>query len=400
MATHGLNTAKLTANLDRLFTGWVDQGTQPSVQALVIRHGEVAYDKAFGWANREAKRAIKPDDIFRIFSMSKVFTSVCMLMLMEEGRVKLHDPVSKFVPAFSGMKVAEYDAAGHIRLVPPKREITVRDLFTMASGVPYPGGDTASEKAMERVFEAYDAAARRGERLSAEQFLQELVKVPLTAHPGEHWWYGFSIDILGALVEVIADKRLGDFMQERIFTPLGLVDTGFYVPEEKRSRFVTMYDVGEDGGLTPVKQPPEEESYYQADALHSGGGGLVSTAADVAKFAQMLLGFGKLGDTRLLSRKSVELMRMNQLTEQQLKDYDWDTQRGYGYGLGVRTMMHPEIAGYGSVGEFAWDGAAGTWFCVDPQEDMVCIFLAQTMPGRHYQFVPYFAQVVYGAIED
>lgn len=397
---HGFDEGKLTRNLDRLLSGWTDSGAQPCAQALVLRHGATAYHKAFGWANMEEKKPLQTDSIFRIYSMSKVFTAVAMLMLLEEGRARMHDPISCYLPAYRNPKVVSYDAAGHVSQVDAKREIVIRDLFTMASGLPYPGEDTPSERAALRVMQRCVRDAKAGKAWDTVRAMQELASVPLAFHPGEHWWYGFSIDVLGALVCVLSGQTLGEFMQARIFTPLGLTDTGFTVPEGKQHRLVTMYDVAADGALRPIPPEKDETHYYAPEPFESGGGGLVSTARDVSRLAQMLVGFGWFEGKRLLSRKSVELMRMNHLTPQQMQDYTWDTQRGYGYGLGVRTMMDPAKAGYGSVGEFAWDGMAGTWFCVDPAEDMTAVLLLQTKPGRHAEYVPLFAQTVYGAIAD
>ena len=401
MAKHGFDEAKLHRNLDRLLGGWVERGELPCVQALVVRHGETAYSKAFGWADLEAKRPLAEDAIFRIFSMTKVFTSVAAMMLHEEGRFKMHDPLSRYIPAFGHTKVAICGAAGRVTYEVPRREIIVRDLFTMASGMPYPGIDTPSEREMHAIFEQMAVDREAGKPWNGLRFAQACAeRVPLNFHPGEHWWYGLSLDLLGVLVEVLSGQTLGAFMRERIFAPLGMHDTGFCVPPEKRDRFVRMYKSDDKGGYVPDTDNFYERDFYGENAMESGGGGLTSTLRDVGIFAQMLLGEGAWAGKRLLSRKSVALMRTNHLSEQQLKDYVWDTQRGYGYGLGVRVMMHPEIAGYGSVGEFAWDGLAGTWFAVDPAEQMIAVFLMQINPGGHYERVPYFAQTIYGAMED
>ncbi len=399
MAKHGFDEQKLHRNLDRLLGDWVQGGKLPCVQALVYRKGETAYQKGFGFSNLEKKQPLPDDAIFRIYSMTKVFCSAALMMLHEEGCFKMHDPLSKFVPEFKDTKVAEYDAANQLQMVTPHREIVIRDLFTMASGIPYPGEGTPSERGIAEVMQRAEADERAGKPWDARHFAREVAKVPLTFHPGEHWWYGMSIDMLGVLVEIISGQKLGQFMRERIFEPLGLHDTGFFVTDEKAHRLVSMYEFDAKGAFAPAN--PRMDAHYHAEpSMESGGGGLLSTAHDVSRFARMLLGEGELEGVRILSRKSVELMRTNHLTEQQLKDYNWDTQRGYGYGLAVRVMMHPEIAGYGTVGEFAWDGLAGTWFAVDPAEEMVAVFLVQTNPGRHYEFVPYFAQTVYGAIAD
>ncbi|MDR0284749.1 MAG: beta-lactamase family protein [Propionibacteriaceae bacterium] len=394
---HGFDERKLAHNLDRLLGEWVESGRLPGVQALVARRGDIAYRARFGVANLERREPLRDDSIFRIYSMTKVFTAVAACQLLEEGRFAMYDPLSRYIPEFASTRVAGRSAAGGITLVPPRREIIVHDLFTMGTGFPYPGELTPSERGMAALFRRAEAAGKRGAGWSAVDIARAIAKVPASFHPGEHWLYGMSIDLLGALVEVISGQRLGDFMSERIFTPLGLADTGFYLPADKADRLVTLYEVDDRDRFTPARF---DVAYPAPPAAESGGGGLLSTLDDVARFATLLLGEGRSGATRLLSRKTVELMRTNHLTDQQLADYTWDTQRGYGYGLGVRVMRHPEVAGYGSVGEFAWDGMAGTWFAVDPAEEMIAVFLVQTNPGRHYQFVPRFAQTVYGAIND
>ena len=396
---HGFEEQKLHRNLDRLLGGWVQSGALPCVQASVYRKGETAYSRGFGWANMEEKSPLREDSIFRIYSMTKVFTSVAALMLYEEGRFQMHDPLSKFIPEFAQSKVAEADASGKVQLVAPRREIIVRDLFTMASGIPYQGENTLSEHAMSTLQKHGLRDEKAGKPWSALRFAQETaVKVPLTFHPGEHWWYGMSIDVLGALIEVISGQTLGDFMRERICEPLDLRDTGFRLPPEKVGRVVTMYAVDAKGGFAPANIDRTRPMEYIA--FDAGGGGLLSTLRDVGRFARMLLGQGALEGKRLLSRKSVELMRTNHLSEQQYRDFAWGNQRGYGYGLGVRVLMRPELAGHGSAGEFAWEGLAGTWFTVDPAEQMAAVFLVQTHPGRHFDFVPLFAQAVYGAMDD
>lgn len=400
MASHGMDTSKLKRNLDALLSGRVADGLLPCVRAVVFRRGEQVYSGTFGHLNREQNIPLPEDAIFRIYSMSKVFTSVSALILLEEGRYKMHDPLSKYFPAFASSKVVDLASNGGISYTTPRRPIIIRDLFTMATGIPYGGGETVSEKAVTALWGRQSRDEKRGIFWDTERFMAELAKVPLAFHPGEHWWYGLSIDLLGALVERLSGQRLGDFMKQRIFDPLGLADTDFCVPAEKLSRFVTMYE-GKPGAYKPVLPGHDNyDSYLSRPIIESGGGGLVSTAKDVGRFIQMLQNMGTLDGARILSRRTVELMRTNHLSDQQLIDYNWDTQRGYGYGLGVRTMMRPEIAGYGNVGEFAWDGMAGTWFMADPAEQLSAVFLVQINPGNHYDHVPNFAQTVYGAIDD
>lgn len=400
MSNHGVDTIKLKNNLDALLSGRVKDGLLPCVRAVVFRRGEQVYSGTFGQLNKESETPLPEDAIFRIYSMSKVFTSVSAMTLFEEGRFKMHDPLSKYFPAFAKSKVVELSSNGGVNYVPPRRPIIIRDLFTMATGVPYGGGDTVSEKAVMDLWKRQFRDEKRGMHWDSERYMAELAKVPLNFHPGEHWWYGLSIDLLGCLVEKLSGMRLGEYMKARIFDPLGLTDTDFVVPEEKLSRFVTMYN-GQPGTYKPVLPGDGDyDSYLSRPSVDSGGGGLVSTARDVGLFIQMLANLGELSGVRILSRRSVELMRTNHLSERQLVDYNWDTQRGYGYGLGVRTMMRPELAGYGNVGEFAWDGMAGTWFMADPAEALSAVFLVQINPGNHYDHVPYFAQAVYGALAD
>lgn len=384
-------------NIDRLLKGWVERGELPCVQAMVTRHGELAYSAAYGASNMESGTPLRDDAIFRIYSMSKVFTSVSMMILHEQGLYKMHDPVAKFIPEYGKVRVGTLTPQGDIVLVEPKRPLEIRDLFTMTSGIPYPGGNTISGAALKELYAQMEADEKAGKPWDTQRVVREYARAPLCFHPGEHWRYGFSIDVLGALVEVMSGMKLGEFMKKHIFEPLGLKDTGFYVDPAKAERLVTMYEVDDADKFTPI---PNYAECFVPPVFEGGGGGLYSTAADVTRFARMLLGGGAVDGVRVLSRKSVELMSTNHLNEAQLQDYNWETQRGYGYGLAVRVMMHPELAGYGSVGEFAWDGMAGTWFSVDPREDMVSVFMVQTNPGRHYRFVPLYAQAVYGAIVD
>ena len=396
MSGTGMCPERLGA-VDRLLSGWVERGELPCVQALVMRHGEEAFSASYGMADMEKGAPLRDNSIFRIFSMSKVFTSACMMQLHERGLYKMHDPLSKFIPEYKDVKVGTLTPLGDIEMVAPKRPIEIRDLFTMTSGIPYPGGNTVSDLVLRELDAQREADEKAGRSWDTQRIVREFARAPLCFHPGEHWRYGFSIDVLGALVEVLSGMKLGEYMQRNIFEPLELEDTGFWVSGEKAQRLVTMYEVDEAGRFTPVDDFAEQT---QAPAFESGGGGLLSTARDVATFARMLLGNGELNGRRLLSRKSVELMRTNHLTPEQLVDYNWETQRGYGYGLAVRVMMNPEKAGYGSVGEYAWDGMAGTWFSIDPSEDMVSVLMVQTNPGRHYRFVPLYAQAVYGSIAD
>ena len=217
--------------------------------------------------------------------------------------------------------------------------------------------------------------------------------MPLAFEPGERWMYGFSIDVLGAVIEVVSGKTLGEYLKQNVFDPLGMKDTGFFVPAEKQDRVATLYHIRE--GMKPdARQYP-----MLKPAFESGGGGLFSTVKDYSRFAQMLLHGGSLDGVRLLGRKTIDLISTDHLTPQQQATHSWDTQRGYGYGLGVRVMTNPEVADInGSVGEWGWDGAFGNWFCVDPKESLTCVYLTTNLPGDHYRFIPKLMASMYASL--
>jgi CubicO group peptidase (beta-lactamase class C family) len=386
-------SGKRLENIDNYLKRIVDEEEVAGVGALILRHGEEAYRKSFGFRDREQRVPMTDDTIYRIYSMSKTFTIVTAMTLYEKGLFKIHDPIGEFIPAFKNAKVAVHDERGQMRIVDARSPITFEHLFTMTSGIPYPGSDSYSARA------AAEEHARFPGELTMKKAVEIMVGIPLCFHPGEYWMYGFSHDILGALIEVLSGKTLGAYMKEVILDPLGLTDTAFFVPQEKRSRLAKAYDRTEGGlkektDLDPVALSPP--------AFESGGGGLCSTLRDVGRYGLMLLGEGKLGEERVLSRKTVELIRRNHMVPaQQLKQFGFPALAGYGYGLGVRTMTDTALAGLnGSPGEWAWDGMLGTWYCVDPAEDLVAVFLIQRSPGGNENLPKRFAQTVYGAIDD
>jgi CubicO group peptidase (beta-lactamase class C family) len=386
-------SGKRLGNVDDYLKRIVDRGEVAGVGALVFRHGEEAYYKSFGFRDGEQKVPMTNDTIHRIYSMSKTFTIVTAMTLYEKGLFKLHDPIEEFIPAFKDPKVAVHDERGQLQIVSARGPVTFEHLFTMTSGIPYPGPGSYSARAA-----AEEHARIKGE-LTTGKGAKIMAGIPLCFHPGEYWMYSFSHDILGALIEVLSGKSLGTYMKEAVLEPLALDDTAFFVPQEKRSRLAKAYDWTEGGlkektDLDPVALSPP--------AFESGGGGLCSTLKDVGRYGLMLLGNGKLGKERVLSRKTVDLIRRNHLVPaQQLKQFGFSSQAGYGYGLGVRTMMDTAAAGLnGSPGEWAWDGMLGTWYCVDPAEDLVAVFLIQRSPGGNDNLPKRFAQTVYGAIDD
>jgi CubicO group peptidase (beta-lactamase class C family) len=386
-------SGKRLGNIDEYLNRIIDQGEVAGAAAMIIRHGEEAYRKSFGFQDLERRIPLNNETIYRIYSMSKTFTIVTAMTLYEKGLFKLYDPIGEFIPAFKNSKVAVHDERGQLRIENARSPVTFEHLFTMTSGIPYPGTDSYSSRALA------EAHARLEGELTTREGAELAAGVPLCFHPGEYWMYGFSHDILGALIETLAGKSLGAYMSETVLEPLGLKDTAFFVPPEKCSRLAKAYEwiaggLKEKTDLGPVPESPP--------AFESGGGGLFSTSRDVGRYGLMLLGNGKLDGERVLSRKTLELIRRNHLVPAQgLGRFGFSSIAGYGYGLGVRTMTDTALAGLNSSpGEWAWDGMLGTWYAVDPAEDMVAVFLIQRYPGGNENLSKRFAQTVYGAIDD
>jgi CubicO group peptidase (beta-lactamase class C family) len=337
------------------------------------------------------------DTIYRIYSMTKTFTIAAAMTLYEKGFFKLPDPIAEFLPAFKNMKVAEHDERGVVNLVPAKNPITIEHLFTMTSGIPYPGPESYSSRVISEIRERLP----RDNSVTTAQMADAVAAAPLCFHPGERWLYGFSHDILGRLIEVISGKRLGEYLAEMIIEPLGLTDTAFYVPPHKQARLAKAYNLTESGLMEIHGLDTDPGDYTESPAFESGGGGLASTLDDVGRYGRVLLNFGKLDGYRLLSRKTIELIREDHTNPAHIKAYGFAAQQGYGYGLGVRTMTDIAAAGLnGSYGEWGWDGMLGTYYCVDPEEDLVAVFMVQRVPGSGDDLSRRFVQTVYGAIDD
>ena len=371
---------------------FVSSGQIAGCSVRIMRKDEVCFEECFGYADIGKKARMTDDTIFAIASMSKVITVAGIMQLYEQGKFKLWDPVSEYLPGFRKPKIAKENPDGSYEITDAKGEITMRQLFTMTSGVPYGWGDTAAGRIRIEKEKEY---MEKGLPMPGNVEYCNLVgQLPLAFEPGEKWMYGFSIDVLGAVIEVLTGKTLGEYLKEHIFDPLDMRDTGFYVPGEKQDRVATLYHIQEN--LRPeAREFPDRKPEFE-----SGGGGLFSTVRDYSRFAQMLLHGGTLNGVRILGRKTVDLIATNHLTPEQQKGDSWDTQRGYGYGLGVRVMMNPETAGInGSAGEWGWDGAFGNWFCVDPKENLTCVYLTTNLPGEHYRFIPKLMASMYASIE-
>ena len=371
--------------------------------SLVARNGQVAYFKAVGMADREAKKPMRTDSIFRICSMSKPITSVAVMMLYEEGRFTLNEPVSDFIPEFKDVKVLE-PPYPQDKTSPPgatvaaKRPITIRHLLTHTSGLTYHWND--------RVGRAYVEAGIGAGLLQQEGTIGDGVKklagMPLLFQPGDAWEYSLADDVLGYLVEVVSGMPLDEVFRQRIFQPLGMKDTAFFLPDEKVPRLATAYTYYADKGLQPIleKQAVKEGQFsYSADypyrgprTYFSGGGGLCSTAEDYYRFCQMMLNGGELNGVRLLSRKSVELMSENH-TQGKLQEM--------GYGLGFGVTSEPKfLTELGSVGSYYWGGFYYTSFVIDPKERLIAIFMGQLHPTGGLNLDEKAIRLAYQAIKD
>lgn len=390
---------KRLKNAEAYLKRLVDDGKVAGSGGMIIRRDEEAFCYSAGFQDLENKIPMKNDSIYRIFSMTKTFTVVAAMTLYEKGLFRLRQPLADFIPAFADVQVAQSDERGIVTLVPAKQPITIEHLFTMTSGFPYPGDTSFSSRQMMELNALAIKADAEGKPWPTLKRVEETAKIPLCFHPGERWLYGFSHDILGALIEVLSGKTLGAYLKETIFDPLGLKDTAFYIPPEKQNRSAKAYAPG-PSGLVPalIERDPAGSV---PPAFESGGGGLCSTMADCARYAQMLLHGGKLDDERIISRKTLDLMRVNHVDVPKMEPSFFDHMIGYGYGLGVRTLMDPAYAGLnGSAGEWAWDGALGTYYLVDQAEDLVALFFIQSQAHGNSTMQRGFVQTVYGAIDD
>jgi CubicO group peptidase (beta-lactamase class C family) len=375
----------------------VDDKRIAGAVTLVVRHGKVAWFKAQGMSDREAAKAMPADAMFRICSMTKPITSVAVMMLYEEGKFLLDDPVSKYLPEFKNPKVVVKPVSGATYTIPATKEITIRDLLRHTSGITYQWNDDLGP-----TYEKADVASGllQFDGTIADN-VKHLAALPLLFNPGDRFEYSLGLDVLGRLVEVVSGKPLDEFFRARIFEPVGMKDTYFFPPDNKLNRLATAYTYYPDKGLNRFPDTPIREGsfVYSADypsrgpkKLFSGGAGLVSTAMDYARFCQMMLDDGKVGNTRLLSRKSVELMTHDQLGK-------IATDMGFGLGFGVDGVKAP-LTELGSVGSYNWGGFFYTGFSIDPKEQMIVIFMAQLHPTGDLTLDRQVHELAYQAIND
>lgn len=378
----------------------VASGRLAGVTTLVARRGQVAWLHSTGMADRERAVPMTPETIVRIYSMTKPLTSLAILMLYEEGRFQLDDPITRFLPGFANMRVAVGGGRGKIDTVPAERDITFRDLLTHTSGLTY---GFMQATLVDALYREQGVDFQTAET-SLEDVVARAAALPLIAQPGREWNYSIATDVLGHLVAIIAGQPFEDFLRSRVLQPLKLVDTDFHVPEAKHPRLAANYARGPGDSLLLIDDPATSR-YLRPRTVCSGGGGLVSTAADYWRFCRFMLNKGELEGVRLLGRKTVELMTANHLRGDMaaMGQPRWSesTAEGIGFGLGFSVTLDPARAQIlGTPGEYAWGGAASTAFWIDPAEEMAVILLTQLMPSSAYPIRRELRVLTYQAIID
>lgn len=388
--------SKKFEHVNKLLQSYVENGEVAGLGVCVIKSNKEVYRGNFGFSNKEKEIPIENNTIYRLFSMTKPITSVAMMILYERGLFDLNDPISKYISAYKNQRVVT-----QYGIIPVEKEATIKNLFNMTIGIPYPELNLVSGLEVNKICSRMYSDVEKGNLWSTQKFAEALANIPMAFQPGEHWLYGLGSDIIGALIEVISQKKFSDFLKEEIFEPLDMVDTDFYVSKDKRERLAQVYEFNKENDLSPfLKKHLGFSTFSTPPLFESGGSGLVSTIDDYAKFTSMLLNDGTFNCQKILSRKSVELMTSNHLNETQFKTYNWDSLKGYGYGMLMRVMLNPAQAGcLGSVGEFGWHGWTGNWFCVDPKEKLIIIFMIQRAPGNSNSLISKLKATIYSSLE-
>ncbi len=409
----GMSASALARVEAHLKERYIEAGRFPGTQLLVYRRGKLVHSTTRGYADLERKVPVKHDTIYRIYSMTKPITSVAFMMLFEEGRVALDEPVAKYIPEWKDLGVFVAGTAPSFLARPPSRPMLIIDLLRHTSGLTYGFQQRSNVDAAYR-------AAKIGEVEKSgtlQSMIEGLAKIPLEFSPGEAWNYSVSTDVIGYLIEKIGGKPFEQFLKERIFDPLGMNDTDFYVPAAKAHRLAACYSADPQGGMTfhagqrreglTLQDDPATSSFLTPPSLMSGGGGLCSTVSDYLTFCRALLNGGELGGVRLLSPKTLALMTANHLPNgldlpaMSRSLFSEATYNGIGFGLGFSvTLDPPKTLIPGSRGEYSWGGAATTSFWIDPAEELITIFMTQVLPSSAYPVRRELRTMVYAAITE
>ena len=389
----GLSTQRLE-RIDKVMEGHVKANRMAGGVGLIARRGKIAYFNSWGQMDKQNSKPMGKDSIFRMYSMTKAVTGVAAMILLEEGHFSINDPVSKFLPEFGGLEVSvdKKDPKTGKRTyytVPTKRDITIQDLMRHTAGLSYAGPRDADG---ELFYRKLDVSGSK----TIEEMIKRIAKAPLLHQPGTTYQYGYGTDVLARVVEAVSGVPVNKFFSVRIFKPLGMIDTDFYVPESKRDRLAVLYAPNKDKTLKR-STAAAQDTYGKPTTLFQGGTGLLSTTMDYARFYQMLANWGELGGVRILSRKSVELMSADHLSYIE----NPTGTPGWGYGLTFAINRGPGKTGrLGSKGEYRWGGAAGTRFWIDPAEEMFGVFMVQILPHSGLRYGEEFKRLAYQAIAD
>ncbi|MBL7872883.1 MAG: beta-lactamase family protein [Cyclobacteriaceae bacterium] len=388
-------SSKRLEHIDEIFSGFVKDNKLAGSVILVARKGKVGYFKSFGFRDMDTKSAMKNDAIFRIASQSKAIISVGVMILQEEGNLLIQEPVSKYLPEFKEIKVAQAKTEGGYEVVKAKRQITLRDLLTHTSGISYGYGLASQEWSKAGIQGWY--FADRDEPIG--ETIKRMAALPIDAQPGTEWVYGYSTDILGAVIEKASGMPLDQFLKARIFDPLGMNDTHFYLPKNKVERLATVYSPKEGKPLeaAPTAGTMDSQGVYVNGPRKSfsGGAGLLSTATDYYLFLQMMANKGELNGNRILAPNTVDLMTINHLND------DIKYNPGQGFGLGFSVVLDKGKRGLsGSVGEYGWGGAYGSTYWVDPKEELVVVYFTQVRPSSIANDQAKLRALIYQALID
>ena len=398
----GMSKAAFDRLEEHLKRRYIDAGRFPGTQLLVFRRGKIVHSAVQGFADVERKAPVKDDTIFRIYSMTKPITSVAFMMLFEEGRVALDEPVHKYIPEWKTLGVFQAGTAPAFLTKPPSRPMLIVDLLRHTSGLTYGFQQRSNVDAAYREMKIGEVE-KAG---TLQSMIEDLAKIPLEFSPGDAWNYSVSTDVIGYLVGKISGQPFEQFLKERIFDPLDMNDTDFFVPADKAHRFAACYSADGKGGMT-LRDDPTRSSYLSPPSFISGGGGLCSTAADYLTFCRALINGGELGGVRLIGPKTLALMTSNHLPggrdlpEMSRSLFSEATYNGIGFGLGFSVTMNPtQTLIPGSAGEYAWGGAASTAFWIDPAEELIAIFMTQVLPSSAYPIRRELRTMVYAGITD
>ncbi|WP_293904051.1 serine hydrolase domain-containing protein [Phenylobacterium sp.] len=402
----GLDATRLERIGEHLERNYIGPGKITGCQVSVARHGHIAYLKSFGQMDRERNKPTRDDTIYRIYSMTKPITSVALMTLYEQGYFQLNDPVSRYVPSWKAHRVWVSGEGDDMVTEAPGRPITFRDVLSHTAGLTYGGGlpGVGIQHPIDKIYRALKVRSVGGAD-TMQEFMDKLGQVPLRYQPGQAWMYSLATDVCGALVEIISGKPFAQYLQDVIFDPLDMKDTGFFVAPDKKDRFAANYERGPDKRLKLMDDPDTSE-FTKEPGFKSGGGGLTGTTGDYLRFCEMLRRGGELDGHRVLGPRTIDMMHMNHLpggkdlTQVAIGGFSETANEGVGFGLGFASTMSEVATGSLGSGDYYWGGAASTIFWVDPKEDLSMVFMTQLMPSGTFNFRGQLKSIIYSSIID